>query len=241
MDQRPDAPWELPGLELASATAPWGTDWLWKQVVTPIPEVAVHVRRAGLDLADAHDADPRQFAEAAKAIAEVPRLAAIVAARIRSVHVLRADPGYDVSHSEPLWPDRIFVSVPERAGEVSALRLAESVIHEAMHLHLSEMEAVTPLVADLTGVLPSPWRSEPRPYGGVLHGAFVFTCLNAYFERLPARSHPRANRHLRDRRDAISEELAQIDFVSLTNGLTKQGVALISRLVASYRNVGAAA
>ena len=28
----------------------------------------------------------------------------------------------------------------------------------------------------------SPWRAEPRPFRGVAHGLFVFTCLSAYFE-----------------------------------------------------------
>lgn len=220
------------------AAAPLQEDWLWPRVIAPLPAIADHVQDCGLQIANIDHAYNGLFMKAAKAIEWVPSLAAIVATRVVAVHLLRADPGYDVSHSEPRWQDRIFVSVPDRDDEVGALRLAEGVIHEALHLHLTELEAISPLVLNLNGTLGSPWRPEPRSYGGVLHGAFVFVGLRAYFEIVTAPRNSHAGRHLDQRRAEIDEELAEVDLVALKAGLTASGAALLSRLFAQLASVG---
>jgi HEXXH motif-containing protein len=235
---RLDEPWRLPGLEVSVAAAPLETDWLWSRVVAPLPAIAICVQGGGLQIADIDHADSGLFKKAAEVIAWVPSLAAIVATRVAVVHLLRANPGYDVSHSEPRWRDRIFVSVPARHDEVGALRLAEGIIHEALHLHLTELEEISPLVRDLTGTLASPWRPEPRSYGGVLHGAFVFVGLRAYFDIVTAPSGSCASHHLDKRRAEIAMELAEVDLVALKAGLTASGDALLSRLFAEAAKVG---
>jgi HEXXH motif-containing protein len=227
---RLDEPWRLPGLEISVAAAPLNAAWLWPRVVPAPPGIAAHVQAGGLQLANIKDADSGLFAEAAEAIARAPSLAAIVATRVAAVHLLHAEPGYDVSHSEPHWGDRIFVSVPDRRDEVGTLRLAEGVIHEALHLHLTELEAITPLVRDQTGRMASPWRPESRSFGGVLHGAFVFMGLKAYFDGVTAPSVPVAGRHLDQRRTEIAEELSQVDLAILRAALTEPGAALLSQL-----------
>ncbi len=231
MTPRLDEPWRLPGLEISVAAAPLNAAWLWPLVVPPPSDVAAHVQAGGLQLAGIKGSDSGLFAEAAEAIAWAPSLAAIVATRVAAVHLLQAEPGFDVSHSEPHWRDRIFVSVPDRRDEVGALRLAEGVIHEALHLHLTELEAITPLVRDRTGRLASPWRPEPRSFGGVLHGAFVFVGLKAYFDAVTAPSESAAGRHLDQRSAEIGEELAQVDLAELKAGLTEPGAALLSQLL----------
>ncbi len=230
MTPRLDEPWRLPGLEISVAAAPLDVDWLWPRVVAPPPAIAAHVRDGGLQFADISDGDRGLFANAAAAIAWAPSLAAIVATRVASLHLLQANPGYDVSHSEPQWRDRIFVSVPDRHDQVAAWRLAESIIHEALHLHLTELEAISPLVSDLTGTLVSPWRPEPRSYGGVLHGAFVFVGLKAYFDAVILPSDSIEGAHFDRRRARIAEELAQVDLAALRAGLTEHGVELSARL-----------
>ncbi|WP_372786004.1 HEXXH motif-containing putative peptide modification protein [Phenylobacterium sp.] len=230
MTPRLDEPWRLPGLEISVAVAPLNAVWLWPLVVAAPPDVAAHVRAGGLQLADIRLTDNGLFAKAAKAIAWAPSLAAIVATRVAAVHLLQAEPGYDVSHSEPHWRDRIFVSVPDRHDEVGALRLAEGIIHEALHLHLTELDAITPLVSDQTGMLPSPWRPEPRSFGGVLHGAFVFVGLKAYFDAVTAPSDSSLHHHLERRRAEIAEELGEIDVGALAAGLTDPGADLVRRM-----------
>jgi HEXXH motif-containing protein len=225
-------PWRLPGLGISGAAAPLNTDWLWPRVVPAPPDVAAHIQAVGLRLANIRDAESGLFAGAAEAIAWVRSLAAIVATRVAAVHLLQAEPGYDVSHSEPRWVDRIFVSVPERGDEVGALRLAEAIIHETLHLHLTELELITPLVRDQTGTLASPWRPEPRSFGGVLHGAFVFVGLKAYFDTVTAPSGSVVGGHLGQRRTEIAKELSQVDLATLTAGLTEPGAELLSQLFA---------
>jgi HEXXH motif-containing protein len=217
-------------LDISVAAAPLNAAWLWPRVVPPPSDVAAHVQAGGLQLAEIKGSDSGLFAEAAEAIAWAPSLAAIVATRVAAVHLLQAEPGYDVSHSEPHWRVRIFVSVPDRRDEVGALRLAEGVIHEALHLHLTELEAIGPLVRDHTGRLTSPWRPEPRSFGGVLHGAFVFVGLKAYFDAVTAPPESAAGRHLDQRRAEIAEELAQVDLTALAAGLTEPGAALLPLL-----------
>ena len=58
--------------------------------------------------------------------------------------------------------------------------LAESLTHEAAHLWLMLAEDVSPLCADAwRGQLwDSPWRDDARPLGGIVHGAFVFSCAS---------------------------------------------------------------
>jgi HEXXH motif-containing protein len=233
-----DEPWRLAGLEISVAAAPLEPDWLWPRVVPPPSEIAAHVEAGGLQIADVKVTDTGLFRRAAEAIAWVPSLAAIVATRVAVVHLLRADPGYDVSHSEPRWRDRIFVSVPDRHDEVGALRLAEGVIHEALHLHLTELEAISPLVGDRTGTMLSPWRLEPRSFGGVLHGAFVFAGLKAYFDIVTAPRDSRAGHHLDQRRADIDKQLAELDLATLRAGLTASGTALLSRLFSEVAEIG---
>lgn len=230
MKPRLDESWRLPGLEVSIAAAPPNADWLWSRVIPARADVAAHVEAGGLQLANIKITDSDLFAKAAEAIAWAPSLAAIVATRVATIHLLQAEPGYDVSHSEPHWRDRIFVSVPDRRDEVGALRLAESVIHEALHLHLTELEAITALVRDRTGTLASPWRPEPRSFGGVLHGAFVFTGLKAYFDAVTAASESAVRRHVEQRRAGIAEELALIDVEALAAGMTDSGVDLVRRM-----------
>lgn len=234
MAPRPEEPWRLPGLDISVAAAPLEVDWLWPRVVEPLQAISDHVESAGLRIADIDQSYGGLFMNAAGMIEQVPSLAAIVAARVAAVHLVQADPGYDVSHSQPRWRDRIFVSVPDRPDEVGALRLAESVIHEALHLHLTELETINPLVRDLTSTLASPWRPEPRSYGGVLHGAFVFVGLRAYFDIVTAPKNSQAGRHLDQRRVEIDEELAELDLASLRVGLTPFGAALLSRLFGEF-------
>ena len=110
------------------------------------------------------------------------------------------------------------------------------VIHEALHLHLTELEAISPLVCDLSGTLASPWRSGPRSFGGVLHGTFVFVSLAAYFDAVMAPSNSALGRHVGQRREEIARELFAIDRSILKAGLTERGIALLSRLLAWHES-----
>lgn len=58
--------------------------------------------------------------------------------------------------------------------------LAECLTHEAAHLWLMLAEEVQPLCEEAWDGRhwDSPWRDDPRPLGGIVHGAFVFSCAS---------------------------------------------------------------
>jgi HEXXH motif-containing protein len=223
-------PWRLDDTVFDNPNCRPDAEWLWKLLSKPMPGILSHVEQGGL-IVNMTYGQSALFTAAAAAIDEVADLADIVRARVGHVHTLEAPPGYDISHSEPHWHDRIFVSIPERSDRVGALRLAENVIHEAMHLHLTVFEQDTPLVRDLRGELYSPWRQSLRSYCGVIHGLFVFACLREYFIRLPQDREADASRHIRQRIKDIDSEIAQIDISCLTAGLAAAGLALTTNLL----------
>jgi len=162
-------------------------------------------------------------------IALVPSLHGTVAAYLRTLHVLQA-PGidFDVSHSDPKVPFSIFVSIPsgEREGK---LRLAESIIHECMHLQLTMIEDELPLVCDRNALVFSPWQQTVRPLGGVLHGLYVFSVIGTYFRALGQSCSLTQDERafVTKRRDEITQEVAQVAHLATAKELTDEGRVLV--------------
>src|SRR5262249_37575713 len=138
-------PWCLPGLEIEAQTPPLHHHWLASRLAPPPSDIADALAAGGLRVAPIGADAGSRLIEATDLLAAHPSCAARIAAYVEAVHLVHADPEYDVSHSEPRWPARIFVSLPGRADRVGTLRLAENVIHEAMHLQLTAREIQTPL------------------------------------------------------------------------------------------------
>ena len=161
-------------------------------------------------------------------ISTVPSIHATIALYLRALHILRA-PGceYDISHSDPDLPFSIFVSVPDSPKE-GRLRLAESIIHECMHLQLTMIEAAFPLVNDHKAKLFSPWQQASRPLTGILHGLYVFTVIFEFLFVLERNGHLTSNEraHAIKRRDEISREVRQIASIFTIPGLTSAGYNL---------------
>jgi len=167
----------------------------------------------------------------------VPGLTATLGALVRSIHLLQATgPGYDISHSHPELPFSVFVSLP--LGEPSAaLRLAESLLHEAMHLQLSLVEAKTPLVAEPDAGGWSPWQRCERPIIGLLHGLYVFAVIDEVLTELLARDAlTEIDRALAMRRRLeIVAEAAELKDFAGSEALTPFGRAFTRRLLAAIR------
>ena len=69
----------------------------------------------------------------------------------------------------------------------SVVSLAECWLHEAMHQYLYQLEFLSPLLTSdspKTEEFYSPWRTDPRPLSGVLHGAFVFAEVASFYHIL---------------------------------------------------------
>ena len=64
-----------------------------------------------------------------------------------------------------------------------ALMLAEALVHEYHHQKLNSLMAVAPLISecDTDATYYSPWRSDPRPLSGILHGSFTFQAILEFY------------------------------------------------------------
>ena len=204
-----------------------GERWILGRLRAAPRKLVEAIRDAGLEPSgpEMAPAVSNLFEQAAGLIAQVPDLHHVVEAMVRHVHPLEALPGYDVSHSEPRWRTTIFVSVPERRDIVGALRLAESIVHEGMHLLLTDWESAGAFVADTEITMHSPWKGTARPAQGVLHGTFVFVCIVAFLFRLPASVlGPSGRDHVARRLVEISAELRAVNLRRLRSVLTPRGM-----------------
>lgn len=165
-------------------------------------------------------------------ISLVPSLHRTIAEYMRSLHILESTGvDYDVSYSDPRVPFSVFSSVPP-AERMGPLRLAESIVHECMHLQLTIIEDVRPLVKMPKVLLFSPWRQTLRPVGGVLHGFYVFTVVHEFFKAL---SHTDCltsdeGAFVRKRSRQIIEEATQVPLISSVDVLTEDGQSLVCHL-----------
>lgn len=164
-------------------------------------------------------------------LAASPPALATVATLARTMHALATgDPKTDVSYSDPEVPFSIFVGVHRHRVEDEPARLAEAILHETMHLQLSLMEDVVPLVSGATERWSSPWQGRPRPAQGVLHGLYVFRAIE---ELLTSVVHmPKVSAAYVDKRlAAIREEIEEASSLTRSLELTGLGRRLVLRLV----------
>ena len=165
-------------------------------------------------------------------IALAPTLYKTVAVYLCILHILQAPSSdYDVSHSDPDVPFSIFLSVPLVTKE-GLVRLAESIIHECMHLQLTMIEGVVPLVCRPDHRSFSPWQRSLRPLGGVLHGLYVFAVVDAYYrtvQQAPSLT-PAERSFIGKRRRELIEDVRSVEDLVADQGLTIDGKALFRRL-----------
>jgi HEXXH motif-containing protein len=211
--------------------------WLLDRIVPPHDQVRAELTARGFKFRDVLKGNALRLVLecGARLLATTPSLETAVERSVSEIVLLDAQPSYDVSHSEPRWPETIFVSVPNDERQVSALRAIENIIHEAMHLQLTALEHLTPLIADKTSRMSSPWREEPRHLRGVFHGAYVFKCISTFFDGSKLSEHldNRGAEYVARRRQEIAKELQQIQFERLAAGSTVEGRNLLNALLLS--------
>ncbi|MGW6928950.1 aKG-HExxH-type peptide beta-hydroxylase [Lentzea sp. NPDC054927] len=59
----------------------------------------------------------------------------------------------------------------------SAVDLAEAIVHELQHSKLNALMDLLPLHQADNAWFYAPWRDDPRPLGGLLHGIYAFTSV----------------------------------------------------------------
>lgn len=172
--------------------------------------------------------------DAIDVLARVPTLQGTVSTLIRTCHVLKPEnDSYDVSHSDPRTPFSAFVSVPRKRGPTDALRVAESLVHEAMHLQLTLIERLLPLVKESDLTYFSPWKGTQRSPRGVLHALYVFRAIHNFFGRLLTLPGWRVScmGHVRKRRCEIAQQILEVRAFKTHPALTKVGIRFAGLLV----------
>lgn len=172
---------------------------------------------------------------AIRIIANVPGTALAVSAVLSVVHILKSgSPEYDISYSEPTLPFSIFVGIDPRLRVNPHLRLAESILHECMHLQLTLIEEHTSLIATDNEHHLSPWRQTLRPTRGVLHALYVFRVIQEFFSSLLASASLSEDEHdhIQQRLKDIEIEVGHTGDLSSSRDLTAAGQALVERLQA---------
>lgn len=165
----------------------------------------------------------------------VPSIHTTVFDLVRSLQLIKSDEAgeYDISFSEPNLPFSIFVSIPPKKIFADFLRVAEAIIHEAMHLQLTLIESVIPLINNNKREFYSPWKGEYRTLGGVLHALYVFRVLDTLFRELidnvlvPSQ----LKAYLLERRDLIARQVTEVrDFASCPD-LSLFGKVFVQKLL----------
>lgn len=167
-------------------------------------------------------------------IRKVPRLFSTIITLVKSVHLIKPESDdYDISFSEPHIPFSIFISSPRQNNKVNALRVAEAIIHEAMHLQLTLVEKVNPLVASAVSQYYSPWRNDLRNIGGVLHALYVFRVVECFFQDLVRQDifAERITDYLNERRKKICSQANEVQYLADCQELTLLGNKLVKNLI----------
>ena len=225
----PGLPWKLNALEHVSRVS--RTTLVSAERVPP-QHALINLAERGLEPRPRESSSDAIFFAAERLVKVVPSLHRAVLENVDGIGVIGSSgDDYDASHSEPAWPGWIFVSLPPPDAR-GPLRLAEGIIHEAMHLALTRFEDSSPLAAS-EARLYSPWKNEQRVAAGILHGLYVFICLACYFRQLTTYEPTSSDQALRRLRE-INAEIAMIDRGTLEQALTIEGRVFVHHLYATH-------
>ena len=160
---------------------------------------------------------------------------ASIAILVKAIQVLRQpEPEFDISYSHPNLPFTIFVSVDYEDTAVHSIRLAESILHEAMHLKLTLIDEQIPIIVPggSTETFYSPWRLEQRPLYGVLHGLWVFRHILEFYREIIQRPiGPIAKDFVDFRIETIMTDLYALRELTHAKGFTSEGRILATKLL----------
>lgn len=173
--------------------------------------------------------------DAFNVISRVPSLFSTVILLVKSIHLIMPESDdYDVSFSEPNIPFSIFISVPPEYSETNALRVAEAIVHEAMHLQLTLIERILKLISACDEIYYSPWKKEYRTPRGILHGIYVFRAIYDFLTTTLLVQDNLSDDiviHIQSRILEIDEQIMTTNSFEKCSTLTKLGSNFVNRLV----------
>lgn len=166
-------------------------------------------------------------------LAAIPTVYETVSHLVACLHILQPkDDDFDISYSLPNIPFSIFVSVPSKRMKNDVLRVAEAILHEAMHLQLTLIEQCVPMIIETDKSYFSPWKNEQRHPRGVLHAIYVFCVIKQFFELLIKQGISTSSiQFLNERCNVISNQLTEINDFRNCHYFTEAGLALTNKLL----------
>ncbi|MEN1886059.1 HEXXH motif domain-containing protein [Streptomyces mirabilis] len=75
----------------------------------------------------------------------------------------------------------LLLSEPDEDEDVLPAQLGAAVVHEFRHTLLNGLIFLMPLFEDCDELFYAPWRDDPRPLGGLVHGAYAFSGVARYW------------------------------------------------------------
>ncbi len=141
------------------------------------------------------------------------------------IPIVPPDPTTSVSSSSPIALGLLWMSL-----NADIPTIAETIVHEYHHQKLNALLLVEPVIAGPTkeAIFYSPWRNDPRPLLGILHGAFAFGGVLDFYRRLAVCKNPTISREQVGERlhllrnqvlNALDTLRDRADFTSIGQGL----------------------
>ena len=177
------------------------------------------------------------LSEAISIIQKVPSLNDSVFDLVRVLHLIKSDEAgeYDISFSEPHIPFSIFFSVPQKRVFADFLRVAEAIIHEAMHLQLTLIENNVTLIIESDNEYFSPWKNQTRKANGVMHALYVFKVIDIFLKILLQNvQSSKFKDYIINRRKTIFQQILEIGDFGNVEDLTIIGKTFVDILIKSY-------
>jgi HEXXH motif-containing protein len=75
----------------------------------------------------------------------------------------------------------VLLSEPDEDEAVLPAQLGVAVVHELRHSLLNGLIFLAPLFEECDELFYTPWRDDPRPLGGLVHGAYAFSGVAHYW------------------------------------------------------------
>ncbi|WP_328875754.1 HEXXH motif domain-containing protein [Streptomyces sp. NBC_00287] len=133
----------------------------------------------------------------------------------------------------------VMLSAPHAqvTDDEAAVELAVTLVHEFRHTLLNGLMHLTPLADDCPDLFHAPWRDDPRPLSGVLHGAFAFSGVARFWRDRCARDSGSARERARFEFALWRRESrATLETLHAHPALTETGRRLVRALLADIRS-----
>ncbi|MEU9759745.1 HEXXH motif-containing putative peptide modification protein [Streptomyces sp. NPDC001834] len=146
--------------------------------------------------------------------------------------------GEGAAHSSATRRDAFGAVLSSRPA--TPAHFAATLVHELQHTKLSALAALVPLHhEDATPRHFAPWRPDPRPFDGLLQGAYSHIALAAHWQRLALEARRVTHRDLAWTEHARCREQvgAVLPVLAASAALTREGRMLVDEMISLYHRL----